>query len=381
MVRLGRLAAFAALASFLAGCETNRQEPVDPVTISSCGDLERDVSLPGYVPMVIAVQSDPDGSSASWLWRVPEGAIATDTLAAPNPGIGFQLSLAGSSHGSINSYALLAFRLTNVAELVLIVHDEPATMLRETMTATSTDEIESSPLDAREVALSWPAMQAGDCVGFVFAAISTEAQTLNLTLLPTNIEPMEATELAEIFPHANGTGYAYSAVTRFESGPPNFERQTWIEGSSVIRTDLPKEHLGVPGANLQASTFETRHEESGFSYLGASIGRLGAGGGTHRVEATTHGTVYSDRGYFVDSLENDDLFGRVTYWIMSEGQGYASMAWTFSHAAVDQVMFTIAFQLDLGATLTDLLGVPAAEGFSHDFGLASEIIPWPSDQY
>ena len=355
----------------LAGCLAAPEDiesasaSLDSPLLASLGAYESAFTYGGDA-IVLRTNATPAGDTAAFWWEIPEGVILGDDeddtwiefLAAP--------VLLEEERAPLERWMLMAF-LADDGALALnsLAFGAPFQMSVSGLTAGGGEEIERS-LEPFLFGVGGK-LRPGGRVGFVVSGVAAEDVELALVLLPLQEEWDEDEDLPEdtesflaltsthshvalpvagtgglhqlAFHYEGGNGFGHQVIT---SGPIQ------IDGGSTSATFAQRRGMVVSAAF-----------ESGGYGIAATGYMAQTGAGTWAAVADAHGAVSESSGPLVAAI-GPNVGGYPFVVAMGEGEAPAQTSLTLdtTTALMDELYL---LQLDLDATLTELLGLPAIQ--------------------
>lgn len=337
-----------------------------------------DYSLDDWV--LLSMETGPHSPVAAFEWKVPSGGV--------NP-TNWDKSVSTVSLEVVPVYPPGQPR--TVTQFVLAffeVEGGKATWLSQHSRGTWHEVYRTGPVEERSDyayvgsagSYYWPAddrLEDGETVYVVLAVRSEKPGEFGLALRVLDHDP----DWGQEYPPAdldaflnNVTGRAPHALPRLGTGQ-GFSFPVYVDGRELwqagyegwtpyvtFRDDLPTQGRPMVGARDFTAEFSF-DAESGYGAGTAGVWGYGSLG-SWSVQGTLHGTEYArsdDLGPAILGYASEPYWSGSGYWVTAEGPGGAEA--TFQAKWADGLMSDWVWfvHFSLGATLEELLGMPAAE--------------------
>lgn len=325
--------------------------------------------------IVLRTNVTSEGGTAAFWWEIPEGVILGDEdetwiefLAAP--------VLLEEERAPLERWMLMAFLADDGAlSLNSLAFGAPFSVSFGDLTGAGDEEIERS-LDPFLFGVGGK-LRPGGRVGFVVSGVAAQDVELALVLLPLQKEWDEDEELpedTEAFlalsasrPHVAlpvvGTGGMHQLAFHYQGGS-GFGQQTITSGPVEIDGGSSQ----TPLAQRRGMVVSAQFGSGGYAI--AATGYMAqTGAGSWEAFADAHGAVSEASGPLVAAL-GPNVGGYPFVVAMGEGDTPSQTSLTLDTMTLlsDQLYL---LQLDLDATLSELLGLPAVtvEGMDGDMRL------------
>lgn len=361
----------AVLVVSLAGCSSDvtpiEEEQAPPV---ACGAVQIPAETPGYQAMTLMAQAGPDAPIRSFIWKVPPDAVQSvpQEFGPARVGVPFHIELEPAVARSLTNFALLGFAIGETAETVYSHLDGPRTIVETSLIdrTESTDDVEPVSNDF---------VVPGECFAWIIAAESSTPMPLPIHIVPHDEFVSGDWYPTEFWPNAQGTGMHLARHLGIDFGGPLQARHTWHEGDASVQDSQAGFPAVVAGAGLREVTLSTAWTgaSGGYTAMSAGLGGTNLGAGRYVLEAQSYGQTVSASGPFVQNPTYTTPNTGFSYRWASEGEGHASQTFSFQWAQANTIATFGIIQFDLGATLTELLGVPPAAGLAIDPDLVDEL--------
>jgi hypothetical protein len=397
------------LLAALAGCADNGAKDSPTTDQAPTDELEKQVGatpsnltkgaavLSLDTPFLLSAEAGPDAPVSAFLWKIPKGGIIEYQPIPDFPDFVIKELVFGmvpvfpDGNASLDEFSLLVFRLGSDAELAAAYVGVP-------MQGVFSDVLTSSDLSSRpELGPTWlylgaGSLEEGDTLAFVFAAKAEKAMPVGLLLSPQSKDPdaspaADADELlgnrtAVSLPLAgSGAGFQYAAYLNFNL----------IFLTSIIHQEFMTDTITVedrvrgpaePLATVRDATVSASYDGAGFSTSVAEEFVFSflvpcAAAGKFDIELDAHGTVVSERNLILETPAASAYLvtGLPLAFATGEGSGSSSSSLDFQLGSGCGLEIGVLEQMDLGATLGQLTGVPAATGGAAFSGLVGNIPP------
>ncbi len=391
------------LATLAAGCsapEPTAPVLVDPVTeLLGVENLAPANATPGLdTPILLSAMAGPDAPLTAFIWTVPEGAIEEY-----QPISGFDYTVEEiildivpvSDELELDEYAVLAYALGRTATSLGGIVATPMSGYTGDLLGRTPLETPMERLEPRLMHLYAEGLEEGDQVAFVVAARSNEAQPFGLLVAVADEETEDPSEDAEdlldhrlavpVAANAHGSGFQVALYLQFNLVFPPTTSMYELRTPAIQVTD------GLPDAAEPVVTARDRVVEATFPSGGhseavvfaiASPILLGAcpEAGTFAIEADLHGTTTSFHNLLLGSGPTVLATGLPIYMGTASGPGEATTRLETRKVAACGFDLMEVLQMDLGATLEELTGVPAQANTLVFEGLAGDVPPaWTDD--
>lgn len=369
------------VATILAGC-------IQPTTeTASVETLASEAQAPGWY--TVDATASPEASLGAFWWTVPEGARVPSPHWPDTKVVPLEAALLLPENASLTEWALLAFHEDDDELVPLGGYISSPYDVRfggtlygdETVHEEAEDDPVFMPLWADEI-------EEGDRVGFVLAARSPEATTLQLAFRVLEKAPdheeepskdakrflaeVEGLASAALPAHATGSGYqlaGYSSYAGFFLGSFRYELRT----GPVEVQDVRSPESAAPFAQ-RATTIGAAFDQGGwgeqFGFFSADVAA-----GAWEVTGRSHAEEITVGGRVVDTPAGSawPVSALPVYMASGEGEeGAASELRLDLIGSGGQYEFLGFFQLDLGATLTSLFGLGVEPHLYQGQGLIDE---------
>ncbi|MHB1260893.1 MAG: hypothetical protein ACYC2H_04175 [Thermoplasmatota archaeon] len=386
------------LALLVAGCAT--PEPAAPVAVDPVAELLGVENLAPAnattgldTPILLSAQAGPDAPLTAFVWTVPEGAIREYE---PIPGFDYTVEevtldlVPVSDDLELDEYAILVYSLGRTANSMGGIVATPTSgyagdLLGRTPVETPTQRLESQLLH-----LSADGLDEGDQVAFVIAARSDEARPFGLLVAVADEETEDPSEDAAdllderlaipLEASGHGSGFQFALYLQFNLVFPPTASTFELRTPAIQVTDgLPD--LAEPAVVARDRVVEAQfptggHTEAVVFALAAPL-LTGAcpEAGTFAIESDLHGTTTSLHNLLLGSGPTILATGLPIYIGTASGPGQATTRLEIRKVAACGIDLMEVFQMDLGATLEELTGVPAKDNTFVFEGLAGDIPP------
>ncbi|MEK6974864.1 MAG: hypothetical protein AABY18_00815 [Candidatus Thermoplasmatota archaeon] len=410
------------LAAALAGCtsedpKTDSTEVADdPVSNQLSEDVGTPVVAPSSVdgaslsvntPFVLPATTGPDAPLTAFEWRIPDGAILEyqpyEDFDYTVEEIVFEVvPIFPDGNGSLDEFAILAVNFEDGNAYISSAYlgiEASGSMTGPLGSSTLTSDPELEPL---RLSLWADSLEEGDRIGFVLMGRSAEPGTFGLLISPWAEPPEDDDDIADdaaellqgrtpVTLEPIGTGVGFQ-VALYDSININFLTAIYhIE----IRTEAAtvEDRLGTPRLEpiltardmTVSATFPGRGHSEAISYYFATDLLVPTCTSVVQYDIGTdlHGTAVQHRSVDLEipaaSLPTGLVTGSPILFAVGEGDGAATTSAEMQIATACGFEFLIFEQFDLGATLKDLTGTPAATGGAAYAGLVGNIPPMASN--
>ncbi|MEA3166588.1 MAG: hypothetical protein QOJ26_1460 [Thermoplasmata archaeon] len=390
------------VAALFAGCaSTDAPAPVvvDPVAqvLGSDHLAAANATVDLATPFLLSAQAGPDAPLTAFIWTVPEGAVIEYE---PFPGFSFEMIVldvvpVGIDGLALDEYAILAYSLGRTATAVGGALATPTSGFSGDLLGTTPEETAAEPLAPQLFFMAGEGLEEGDQIAFVVAARSAEARPFGLLMAVVDEDTEDPSEdAAELLDgrlavplEANGRGAGFQYAMYLQLNlffPPGFNEVYVVQTKAIqVTDDLP--NLAEPVASARDRTVEATFPSAG--HTEAIVVALASPtlvvacpqAGTFSIESDLHGTTTTFQNLLAGSGPAVLATGLPIYVGTGAGPGPSTTSLRLTEVSACGVDLIEVAQLDLGATLDELTGVPGQSyGFAFE-GLTGNLPPALAD--
>jgi hypothetical protein len=394
-------------AAVLAGCsggtppaQPQETGPADPLGSQVGAEViqpSANATLGGDTPFLLSATAGPAGDLTAFRWTVPEGAILEWRPFQQDPSfvvemLAFEMVPVLGEGVALEEFAILVYSLADGEAVLASSHVGTPMAGRQGVPPTVSEFSVTPALEPGFLQVSAGSLQAGDDLAFVLVGRSAAPGPFGLLLSPLSTMPEPADSppgtaddllrnRTAVSLAAAGTGAGFQAASYLNVnvffGP--FLTHYEVASAAVqVEDALPRPAEPVVGA--RRAVISSSFDGPGFSQatiltLQLSLAPACPAAGTYEAAASLHGTEAGHRGVIAPAILLGVVVGLPIMVAVGEGEGPSSASLSMTQA--NACMFDITFfdALDLGATLAQLVGVPALVGGSSAAGLLGDIPP------
>jgi len=307
--------------------------------------------------------AQPGGSITSQAWSIPNGTMPSDggffgklsvAVTVPNGTVvktwGIEL------YATVGGQAQLLGGV--VGESLVFVNRFPVPVLKTT-------QYLAPPL-AGDVILDSQAAADGDAVTVVAFADVSPASSVTFALgRAAGLNPMDLPVLGSGVRLAH---YSDFGVALYANGTPVIG-EAWTPDTGIAEA-LPND---LRPMEVRDVTFTAAQATPAGTTIGVGL-VFGNCAGTWSVKASVRGLAMDNRSTTVPGAAGLVL-GLPLYAMLADGNGTSRADFHLTMACPDDPALFIFYQLDLGATLTDLVGAPGPQAAAAVVGLLGNVPP------
>lgn len=365
-----------------------QDETLDELFENATTDPDRNTTVDDW--FAVDAESGPDAPLTAFQWTVPEGAVLDiEFFDEQHDTVVLEVVPHLPDDASLTEWAMLAFHEGDDGQELRSALASVTVEQRSSIAVLEEEDTQEAELESSYLFLGVDEVDAGDTVTFVTTARTEQPADLGVAFRPLPVIPasltdpaedpgelraQEATSPIELTARANATGF--QPAFYFEGNVNGaFGFEAWTEHVDVER-GAPADTR--PMASVRDLTLSATFESASGWGLGSAYHFGSSGAETWSTSADVHGTTLEQNRHIVQAgavpggFATNLLTGFPVYFVIGDGEGGTDVQVDIEGAHVNEQEFLGVFQVDIGASLTELTGEAGATEAETFDGLADD---------